>query len=379
VLKFTCATCNPGGLAPDDRSQSVCARCGRPFAAGETATTDVPPSPSQAIREGGPEAYQERLPRELLPLPERYSSWEEFRSVSPAVQRELLHLIARPLPDLRSMRWRAIPEDAPDELTAWGKPVATIAVGGDDRSQWCAAGWLLIVLGVLVLAAGLYVGFPGQGPPARGARVAAVPWAPVVVSITLGGGAILVGAYWAILRGRHLPAVLWVFDDGVLFQQGAQSRVCRWQDVQDFAIHWDEGTPTATFALEPGLAVTLPASRETGMMALLEYMDLRVGAAQFLPRLQAIYDGGRERFGAVVLDRQGIQSKRFCAPWANVQRVVADAQQLFVEVSRMPQWLPLPKRDVILTYVVVAISAVMMDEHERLATDPRGSQTHPAA
>jgi hypothetical protein len=304
------------------------------------------------------EEYHPRgSPDPTVPLPEQYTSWDEFRSLSPSVERELMHLIARPAPDMHSMSWKAIPEEAPDELTAWGKPVATVAVGDLRRFEQQVAGYLVIVLGALALGAGIYV---LQIDAQRATRLAAI-----AATILSGIGAMVVGARMVFSRGLS-RALFWVFEDGVYFRGARHAEHCRWQAVPEYRFYPGARTPTGLLKLPSGRLVALTTANDPWLMPLLEYVETRLCAAQFLPRLQRLYDAARERFGSVVLDRQGIQCGRFAACWADVRRVVGDAQELMIEVSMSPDWARIPKSRVSLPYLVIALAAVMIDEHRRI-------------
>src|SRR5437879_5039845 len=109
-----CPHCNAEVPVPDDLAQAHCVRCGQALAL-ETNITAQAPLGSSAIQ---PEPYEERSPGDAQPieLPERYASWEEFRSMSPAVQREMMRLAARALPDLRGIKPLPIPDDLRDAV-----------------------------------------------------------------------------------------------------------------------------------------------------------------------------------------------------------------------------------------------------------------------
>src|SRR5207248_2470864 len=92
-----------------------------------------PPLGSSAIQ---PAAYEERPPGEVRPIepPERYANWDEFRMLSPAVQKVWLDLATKPLPDLREARLLSLPTDFPAEANEFSEPIASLTTQGDVRA-----------------------------------------------------------------------------------------------------------------------------------------------------------------------------------------------------------------------------------------------------
>jgi hypothetical protein len=141
---------------PNDLAQAHCVRCGQVIALTEANITANPvPASSQAIQ---PETAIDKRSNDALsyPIPMGiWTSWGEFRSNSPAVQRELMHLATRPLPDLRTIRPLPLPDDAPDDIDSLAEALGTITIAGDQRlwthrvlcSLFLGPGLILFVIG----------------------------------------------------------------------------------------------------------------------------------------------------------------------------------------------------------------------------------------
>src|SRR5207237_1098301 len=72
------------------------------------------------------------VPSVVDPLPGDYASWEEFRAMSPAVQRERVDLATRALPNLRDMTIDPIPESVADTDADLGSPLASVTLYEDN-------------------------------------------------------------------------------------------------------------------------------------------------------------------------------------------------------------------------------------------------------
>jgi len=102
------------------------------------------------------------------------------------------------------------------------------------------------------------------------------------------------------------------------------------------------------------------------IMPMAEYMEVKMASAQLLPKLRRIVAGERVRFGAVVLDARGFASPGFAAAWSDIVRVMADRKQLFVDRRGQPEWHEIAYRQVAFPRVVLALSAVLIEEAKRL-------------
>jgi hypothetical protein len=360
-----CPHCKDTVPVPDDLDQAHCVRCGQALAL-ETNISAGAPTPTRAIQ---PEAYVERAPSDGPPeLPDRYGSWEEFRSLSPAVQRELMRLASRALPDLRGIEARRLPEDAPDRVRAWGFPLGSFNISADAGRPWQIFGYVALFAGVFLLAGSTLLfarkviagprGLPVNDPDAGGF---------MVMLVFYGLFALALGIYCAFFRSPGGATVLWIFEEGAFLVRGGQRTATAWEDFHDFESVADARRPAYWLTLDHGVSVKVPLHGSPERIPLMEYVEIRLSAAQFLGRLKSIFKGNRELFGVVTLDCQGFQGPEFFAPWAEIRRVVTDSQRLFVDWSQRREWVGVPYEYVSFPYLVIAIAGVLIDEHNRLA------------
>jgi hypothetical protein len=320
-----------------------------------------------------PEAYVEREPSNAaVELPERYADWDEFRSLSPAIHREMMHLASRPLPDLRSITPLPVPEQAPDEVTRWGMPLGTLDITRDSGQHWIILGWLLVGMGLLIgSGAALAIKYAIDPPPGRVARGPNRGSMPTYIALlAFGGASVIGGAYLLIIRGRRLPTMLWIFEDGLLVQHHTGFKALRWEEILDFEIVSKQGSPVYWLRLTPDITVRVNVGNDFEMMPLMEYIEIRLSSSQFLDRLKQIFNGQREPFGILRLGPQGIEAPRFFAPWSEIRRVMTDKAKLYVDWSKRPEWVPFPYQAVSFPYLVVALASVLIDEQKRIPAPP---------
>ncbi len=363
MRNVTCPHCNETVPVPDGLAQAHCVRCGQTLTP-ETNITAAPPASARAIQA---EAYVERPANDAAPeLPERYANWEEFRSLSPAVQRELMRMATRALPDLRGIEAPRLPVDAPDEVRTWGRPLGGFDVSG-GVNLWQLFGYVALAVGALMLFGGalLILRKMIAAPRELGLRHDA---GEMLVIVFFGVFAIVMGVYCAFFRGARGAAILWIFEDGAFLLRAGQKTTTRWENFLDFEFVTDARRPAYWLTLDRGVSVKVDLNGSPECMPLMEYIEIRLSAAQFLDRLKSIVKGNREPFGIVALDPKGFEGPRFFAPWPEVRRVIADSQQLFVDWSREREWVGIPYEYVSFPHLVLAIAAVMIDEHQRLAS-----------
>ena len=151
MRNVVCPHCNETVQCATDLAQAHCVRCGGELGPTNTQITAAPsmrtPLGIQPIDQF--ERNSERSSR-------GYSDWDEFRNTSPAVQRELMEMIARPLPDLRRNVVQPLPEDTPAEVDAWSNPLGSLMIPGESwfsHHIGCLAlegiGFLMIACGIL--------------------------------------------------------------------------------------------------------------------------------------------------------------------------------------------------------------------------------------
>lgn len=356
MTAIVCANCNESVVVPDDLTQAHCVRCGQALISDPLAHAIQP----------APQAEYQPAEATKPEQPLGYSTWDDFRANSPAVQRELLALMSRPMPDLRSLEPLPIPEDAPKDADAWGRPIGTFTLAADHRILWRSIGGLLIAVGVLLhIGAGMTI--VAQRQPPRQNLVREDFDTKVAIILLFGFVCVAVGAYSAFFRAARSPTFLWIFEEGVFLQHEGRSRLVRWEDIYDFETNADARRPVYRLTVEDGVSVDIGIMHSPEVIPLVEYVEIRLCAAQFLHRLRAIWEGGREAFGVVTIDRQGLTTPRFFAAWPEVRRVVLDATHVFVDWSKRPEWVPLRRAQVSLPELLIAVSAVLVDEHARLA------------
>src|ERR1022692_4755808 len=111
MVNIVCPHCQTQFDVPTDLAQAHCVRCGQVV---------TPPATSQAFQPFVEKPVSASI-NAAVELPERYASWEEFRSLSPAIQRELMNLAMRPMPDMRRMTREPLPADVPEATDRLGR------------------------------------------------------------------------------------------------------------------------------------------------------------------------------------------------------------------------------------------------------------------
>jgi hypothetical protein len=360
MRNVVCPHCRQEGAVPADLARAHCVRCGQAFGLTDTNITadETPPS----LPAGPRDAFAEREVAEsatVRTLPEHWSSWEEFRANSPAVQREMMQLVGRPLPDLRAMKVLPLPEDLPAEMDRWGRPLGTIQIPGDSGGPltrylvscfFFFGGLALLAIGVLL--------FIFDDDPRKASSEVVIGYG--VFGVFVGG---LVA--WFGPAAPKFPATLWIFEEGVYLSCYGRSKVSPWAEIQDFEASMATGRPLYWLTLAHDLSVAISVNFSPEVVPLMEYVEMRLSATQFMRRVEAIWDGRPQHFGVVTLDRIGFKGPDCFVPWAEVRRVVSDAQNLFVDWSRSADWVPVRYRDVSFPYLVMAISHVLIEEHQR--------------
>jgi hypothetical protein len=361
-----CPRCSETVAIPDEMTVGYCPRCASPLGPTETHLASGPPPAMQTFQaevpiDKKPSAYGS-VP---LDQPDHYGSWEEFRSLSSAVQRELMKLVAQPLPDLRRIRLERLPEDTPAELDGWGKPLGSLNIEGESQFGNRIAAFVLGTIGVFLSGMGVIsassVFFAEK---ARGENLGFCYVSPFYFGL---GGACVYFAYWfAYKRTPLLSLRLWIFEEGLLLQRGGQFTTTRFENVKEFEMSRATGRPLFWITLPDEVPIVLSVGHTPEVMPLMEYAEIRMAGAQLLPRLQAIFEGSLERFDKVKLDKEGFHGPGFVAPWSEVRRVVCDERNLFVDWTVRNDWIPIRYQDVSFPHLVMAISHILIEDHARL-------------
>jgi hypothetical protein len=344
-----CPHCQQTVQVPDDLSQAHCVRCGRAFEWVNTQFTATPSAlASQAIQ---PIDQFERNDDES---PRAFSDWDEFRATSPAVQQELLELARRPMPDLRLVNLQPLPADLPREMDGWKRPLGTIeGNGAASVSVWSVVAWTFLIGGGLCVL----------GPLSQ--RIFPAPpqfWTSIVEL------AMISSVIWQFIRA-HTPYTLWVFEEGLLWQLGRRINGCvPWKDVRGFTVGFNPVSRMPVYGLtaEKNRTFTIAMDQAPALMPLLEFVEIRLTAAQLLPRLELIYTGGQADFGAVKLDRKGFDREGFFVPWSQIERVMRDRDRIFVQIRGREDWVPIRYGLVSFPLVMMAISHILIDEEMRV-------------
>jgi len=362
VPNVLCSRCNVNVDVPDSLTQAHCVRCGQALVL-ETNIMVQAPTPTL------PDEPFFKLDLKNLPLelPEKYADWDEFRSTSPAVQRELLHMASRALPDLRSIMPQPVPVDAPEEVERWGRPLGTIDVSRQTGQHWLILGWLMVGLGLLIGAgSAIAIGSTLNPPPGQAGRRLNSNATSYYVLLGLSVVSVAGGGYLAFVQSRRLPTILWLFEEGIYAQHHTESSAFRWEEILDFEVLTRRGSPVYWLRFTRTFTVRISVGSYFETMPLMEYLEIRLCSSQFLHRLKDIWECKRERFGALLLDRAGIEGPRFSAPWSEVRRVITDSKKVFVDWSQRTDWVPVPYQDVSFPYLVIALSSVLIDEYKRI-------------
>jgi hypothetical protein len=361
VPNVVCPHCRENVVVPEDLAQAHCVRCGGVLSVETNITAHAPGLL--------PDAYVEREPANLqIELPERYTDWEEFRSLSPAIQRELMHMAARPLPDLRAIMPAPVPDDAPDLVTQWGRPLGTLDLSHGIFQHWIILGIMLLGIGMFMHVGAAMVLVQAHNDPAgKIGRRSDKNTAPGYLFLFgFGFFSVVGGLYCLAVRGRQKPTAIWLFEDGLLLQQRNGFQTFHWDEILDFEVVKRRGQPIYWLRFTEQFSVKITIGTDFEIMPLMEYMEIRLSSSQFLHRLRQIFNGQREPFGVLTFDKDGIGGPRFFAPWSEVRRVITDANRVFIDWTRRTDWVPIPYEEVSFPCLVVALAAVLVDEHKRL-------------
>ena len=371
VRNVICPHCAATVPVPDERAPTRCPRCGRLLALPETYVTAVRlTTTSQSVEAGTQPEYCPATPA-ATPEPPRdcYASWEDFRATSPVVQRALLDLATRVLPDLRGMERARLPENLPDAADGLGRPLGSVTLSSDSDS---GPGSTLDIRQIILGAGFLCVALPLIALFERN-------YLPrTALAVIAGVGVLLLGWYACVRRPakamrwrtnlfRPLQSVhLWVCEHGIVWQQGIEIAGCRWEDIEDFRMSVDIRQPRYTIVPRPEVTLALSLSDSAWVMPLAECIQIKIASTQLLPRLRRIVAGERVPFGAVVLDRQRFTGPDFAAQWSDIVRVMADPTSLFIDRRDQAEWRWIRYGDVSHALLVPLIAQILIEEAKRL-------------
>ena len=357
MRKVICHHCHEKQQVPDDLAQAKCGRCGQVLAL-ETSITAHPSATSRAIQ---PEGDVERWSGSTgaIDLPERYASWEEFRSLSPAVQRVWTDLATQPLPDLRHAETRSLPANTPARADDLGPPLASFATPGDIRLA-------VHFLSFSVVATGLLMAYMiVDGVLTRANRDLSLGSAILYSSLCV--VASLPFGYWiSFWRDPNYPVTYWILENGILWRRGGALEACRWEDIQSLDFHYRPGHMRLSVQLAPDFKPTISTASKPNWLELLEFVATKATAAQFLPCLRRIFDGERIKFGALWLDRAGIGGPIIAVPWSEIESVHSHDTVCHVELRGQHMRYQIPWRKITSPFLLEAIAQVLIEEAKRL-------------
>lgn len=344
-----CPNCSENVPLPDDLTQGHCVRCGQTLSLRTSST-----------------AIQPDIQGEYRPAPngpqDAYVDWDDFRQNSPAVQRELMRLVSQPVPKLRFTHIEELPETAPNEIDELGELLATLKKPGDSRPLhfigFGMASLLTLGFGILMILGGL--GILGKEQPDPVGMYAVIPGGVLCVVLS-------VPVMWSAFTKVPKPdAAFWIFEKGLFFEQGSRVAMRVWAAIEGFRVNMENDYPVFWLAPCDDARITFTHRQGPAVVPLMEFVELHVTSAQFLPMLQRIVDGERVDFGAVELGRAGVWNRRDFFPWSEIVRVFNDSEFLFIERRNGATTGPILYRHVSFPLLVLAIARVLIEEHGRL-------------
>jgi len=287
----------------------------------------------------------------------RCTDWDEYRSQSSAIQREMMQMATSVLPDLSGIALLPLPPNPPPRSDAFGVPLATLQVPGESHGFNRTVGSFVIIVGCLLLiVAGIQLGTPN---PAG----AGVPIATLIGIVGIGAG-----LWFAFFRQPSLSTTLWIFEDGLLLQQANDMEACGWDEVRDFRTDRQTGRPSYVITTRENRRLILSPDQTPTIMPLAEYIQVRIASVQLVPRLKRLAKGERMRLGAITMDRDGMIAP-VAARWTEITRVLADDSQVFVDTRTGPAWHPIPLKDVAMPIVLLALAHILMEDSTRLPAE----------
>lgn len=356
-----CHHCNATVQVPDDLAQAHCVRCGQALTLPDTSVTELPGATSSAairsVNEVEWKPTHSQAP--LAAFTEPYANWTDFRGTSPAIQRELIDLAGRPLPDIRQLNRVPLPDDIPSSADELGLPLAFVTMPGENRLVSHMGG--LLVLALCISFSVLVV---------LDENIRRGPHGIAGGEITFFGAIIIFGlafSMWnSFLRKPHLSVDCWILQNGIVCRKGRELKARRWEDIEGFRVLDAGAFLRVRLILDAGFWFNLSSKADPSVIPVLEFIETKLTATQLVPILRRIFDGERLAFGVVQLDRSGFTGKRFYSPWSEIAKVVSDNANLYVDIRGRSSWSMIPYEDISFPLLVMAISHVMIADDRRL-------------
>jgi hypothetical protein len=360
MKEVICPHCSGTVLVPAELAKAHCIHCGQALDLEYHVTAEALPAPPHAIQSSGQDAAPGAT--------QNYANWDEFRSNSPSVQRQLFELATRPLPDLRGAVCQDLPDTVPAPTDDLGEPLASLSVAGESHWLGPGVGGVLFAAALVIAVSCLVMPLLGQAfGPRRGGNGVPILSPGFVIPGIASVAAVAIGIWIIFLRVPRLSFTLWLFENGLLLKQGRQLLASTFEDVNGFWVDTETGCPYYEIKLGD-IRVEIPAAQEPSMMPLMEYVEIKISAEKFLPLLRRVFENERAVFGAVILDRDGMKTSRSFLPWREIERVVTDTKTIFVHQYHRQDWHPIALRKVSFPHLFVAIAHVMIDEDKNLSS-----------
>lgn len=343
-----CSQCEQVYDAGEGRAPPRCLRCG----------VNVAIAANPSAKTSGAIQNDDLLLREmtnLAPLPEQYRDWDELRQLSPTRQRVLTALVIAPRPDLTGLGDRL----PPIEMFPNADPELGVFLGslGPHGKAWSYVSriaaffmWSLMVGVGYLLTVWLFDDVLVVTAVAKTFYCACVMFLAFLAGLQ------------CFKQAGTPPVTIWLFENGLLAQFDSST----WGDIADLHIENTDNGRVAEMRLLDGIEVIIAAADGPERGAVIEFIEMKVCAAQFLAKLHRLTAGNRLRFGDVQLDREGVQTPEWFASWSEIRRVSANKDQLIIESSKREGLLMIAVARVAFVPLVLAIIEVMMDEHHRL-------------
>ena len=314
-----------------------------------------------------PEYLPATTPRDLGRSDEPYANWDDFRLNSAAVQCQRLSLATSALPDMRSLKLLPVPESAPDTDEDLGSPLAALTLDDESESpdtvrvrplHYAGVFGAVVMLVVVLVLNALHSAAIGVG----------VGFVVAMIGLWQADRSNLLRGTWLDLNLAR-PFVrtrMWLFEEGILWRNGAGFGKCRFENVEDFRVNLESAQPLYRIVPRSHDSLEMSLNCSAEIMPMAEYMELKMASAQLLPKLRRILAGERVKFGVVVLDARGFASPGFAAAWPDIARVMADRTKVFVDRRGQPEWHEVAYRQVAFPRVVLAIATILIEEARRL-------------
>ena len=206
---------------------------------------------------------------------------------------------------------------------------------GNPRDEYKATfiSWLIMLLGGLVIAAGLISVFRSVINGGGGGA-----WIALVFLLVVGGGM----AYFGYRRSRRRAQV---FDQGLVYSSSGTTQTWRWEEI---AFVWQKIIRVSVNFIPAGTRYVYTIQHRNGQKIILDdglrgikYLGETIQQETFtrlMPLAVAAYNNGETlHFGKLTVNQQGIGNGKETVPWNQIKGV--QVNQGYVAVKREGKWL----------------------------------------